>query len=131
MKKRFLSLFLVLVLLCSLSIGASAESINGDTSGGLYGVLECMGTLTIDKLYATGTTWSSWNEEDMWFTRVTFYYIDGMGNNAYQSGTGRGYASVQPWDIRNHMAAIEATSYHEVDGDSRFGFWSASLTEYA
>ena len=129
MKKRLLSLFLAVAMLCTMSIGASANSGIGHTEDGRSS-LEVTAYLLMTNLDAYATTTTLPHVESIVYTTVTFVYANEYNNIVSESRSGRSSAYVCPDDMFDDSSAEYAYSLHEVRGGSDYGTWSGSLYEY-
>lgn len=130
MKKRLLSLFLVLAMLCTLSIGASAfTEERGQTGTDVEeNILDTRATLHMSAIDASATTWCENKEECTLETNLYFYYYNAPNNITYVYNWAEDSASVRPHDVMNAMSAVQADSYHYVWGGIH-GNWYCNLTE--
>lgn len=129
MKKRIISLILVIALMSAMCLSASAASKTGSTSGGTDGILNATIELYRYPLFATAsTTIGSVNTVTL-ITTCTFEYVNKFDHTSTLSKTGSSVATVQPSDIKNAASGISARSQHTVNGGALWGSWSSSLSE--
>ena len=128
MKKRLLTLFLVLAMLCAMSIGASAVAVGGRTENPSPGntTLPTRATLDRTKLDAQATTWSGAGDSSILYTRLTFDYIDYNEEYISVRVSGKAAAGCYPDDISIAHGSISAQSSHTVAGGAN-GIWTYTL----
>ena len=129
MKKRLLSLFLVLAMVCAMSVSASAAAHSDNTENGLSS-LYVTARLTMSNEDAVATTTDIDRHDSIMRTTVTFVYTNVNNHRGSISGSGTTLASARPDDMLNELSAIQAESQHEVRGGAAYGTWSYSLIEY-
>ena len=122
MKKRIISLVLVVVLVCAMCLSASAASASGKTSGPIK--KDTSASLTV---LSNGAVASTWCESSTTLsTYVDFTYINTNNREASYVNIGDGSAGAYPSDIKDSLSAICADSYHTVTS-SVYGTWECNL----
>ena len=131
MNKRVLSLVLIFVLLCTMSISVSAASAStvGVTSGGTLGIVKTKAELNVYTDHATATTWSVNAPGIILNTLLTYHYKDANYENRQLTVTGSATATAYPGIIPNVPSAIRGESVHRVYSlEGEWGSWTSNLS---
>ena len=129
MKKRIISLILVIALMSAMCLSASAASRTDYTSGGSAGKLKVTATLNRYPLFATASTTPGITNEAVLTTTCRFHYTNQVGHTSTLTVTGSSTVTAQPNDIQNAASGISADSQHTVNGGTRWGSWFLVLNE--
>lgn len=128
MRKRILSLILVFVLICTMSISASAATVtrHGVTSNGIYTGVDARGELSVYTDHSYAVTWC---EVDSFVksTEVHFIFTKLNGEPGKFFGSGRTVASAYNSSGETAINNIRGASLHKVDGGENWGTWGYSL----
>ena len=122
MKKKIISLVLVIALMSAMCLSASAASVQGQTDGDQP--LRTSAVLNINPVGADASTGCSLGTAVL-FTRITFTYRSTSNNTLTDNYSGAGSASAYPSNIASN-GAIRAVSYHSVN-TTDYGSWSYSF----
>ena len=131
MNTRILSLVMVLVLLCTMSIGVSAASASktGSTSSGTVGSVSTKAELYVYTDHATATTWSTQASGIIRETRLVYTYKNANNQTSYLYATGSSTATAYPGPIPNVPSAIKGESVHRVySQNGEWGSWTSNLS---
>lgn len=125
MKKRIISLVLVIALMSAMCLSASAVSTTGLTEGGSNSY-QVIATLNASKTFATATTSTDCTKTYIHNTSVTYTYYNSNNQISYASANGNKSATVYP-NVPNGTSGICADSQHQVNGGTIDGNWSSNL----
>lgn len=130
MKKRLLSLFLVLAMVCAMSVSASAivEEV-GYSSNGTSGDARCVAKLILSLYQAEALSSSGAVDASKFRTTVSFTYTDEMDQEATMSDSGYSVALVEPDDMKAVQSYVHALSHHRLLGGIEWGSWSCTLSD--
>lgn len=123
MKKRIISLVLVVVLVCAMCLSASAAQVTGQTTENKA----TRATLNLGTNSASASTWCETGGSSILGTYLEFTYTNTSNQRTFKIGAGNASAAVQPSDIKP-AGAISAFSNHIVEGGAGIGNWRYSMT---
>lgn len=131
MNKHVLSLVMIFVLLCTMSISVSAASAStvGETSGGTLGIAKTKAELNVYTDHATATTWSGQAQGIILKTELTYFYYNANYQTSRLYATGSSTATAYPGPIPNVPSAIKGESVHRVYcPNGEWGSWTSNLS---
>lgn len=129
MKRRIITSILAFAIVLSLSVTAlaSSDSRYGSTSGGTSGSTSTSALLSVNRDAATAKTSAGTSDGLSLATTVNFYFTNTNGQTQTSSNSG----STSVVAGTTNSKGLRATSQHSVNGGSRWGNWSCSLSASA
>ena len=129
MKKRIFAILLAALFCVAVTGSAFAYSTSrtGTTSGGTSGLANTRAELSVGTSTASASTWSGAGSGATLRTSLIYYYTNHLSQSLSCSNAGGSSTTC----TNSYNNGTSATSQHSVNGGSRWGNWSTSLSASA